>query len=49
MHFVECVIGAKFKHHVDIIRILKDMVEGDDVAMFECFMYLDLSDQLWIG
>ena len=45
-HFVECVIGAKFKHHVHIIRILKNMVEGYDVAMFECFMYLDLSDKL---
>jgi hypothetical protein len=43
-HFVEGVVGAKFQHHVYVIGVLKDVVKSYDVAMFEGFVYLDLSD-----
>lgn len=38
------MIGAKFEDHVHVICVLKDVVKGYDVAMFEGFVYLDLSD-----
>lgn len=38
------MVGAKFEDHVYVIGVLKDVVKSYDVAMFEGFVYLDLSD-----
>ena len=45
-HFVEGVVGANFQDDVDILGILEDVVEEEDVFMFEGSMDFDLGDQL---
>lgn len=32
-HLIQRVVAAQLQHHVDILRILEDVVEGDDVAV----------------
>lgn len=34
-HFVEGLVAAEFQHHVDVLGVLEDMVEGYHVAVLE--------------
>lgn len=40
------MVAAKLKHHVDVVGVLEDVVEGHHVAVLQRLVNLDLGDQL---
>lgn len=43
-HLVQGVVVAQLEHDVNVLTVLKDVVEGDDVPVAERFVDLDFSN-----
>lgn len=43
---VECVIGAEFQQDVHVEIVLEGMLEFYDIVVMQCFVDLNLADQL---
>ena len=45
-HLVEGVVRAELEHNVDVLAVLEDVVEQQDVLMFQGFVDFNFSDEL---
>ncbi len=48
-HFIQGVVVAEFQDDVDILRVFKNVIEGDNIFVGKGFVDFDLSDELRMG